>query len=209
MGRRIDNDDSLTCASCGGWLTVLVDVGPHAMAAGQLQPRTRYMRCGRCAQIQIVEEAATTPDAELIDILEMAMVELGADKGNIQILDPRRKVLSIAVQSGFRADFLDHFREVSAADSSACGLALQAGARVIVADVETDEAFAPHRTIARAAGFRAVQSTPLVGRDGKPLGMLSTHFAAAHQPSAADLERLQVIVERAAGLIERQNRHRD
>ena len=36
--------------------------------------------------------------------------------------------------------------------------------RLIVEDVETDPGFGPHRPIAAAAGFRAVQSTPLLSR---------------------------------------------
>lgn len=47
----------------------------------------------------------------------------------------------------------------------------------MIKDVEADPAYAPLRAIARAAGYRAVQSTPLVGPDGAILGMLSTHSA--------------------------------
>ena len=52
----------------------------------------------------------------------------------------------------------------------------------MIEDVETDEPFAPLRPVARAAGYRAVQSTPLCGRDGRLLGMLSTHFRSPHRP---------------------------
>ena len=57
--------------------------------------------------------------------------------------------------------------------------------------------------MARAAGFRAVQSTPLIGRDGAPLGMLSTHFRSVHRPTEQELRRLDLYVRQAADFIER------
>ncbi|MBD2200652.1 MULTISPECIES: GAF domain-containing protein [Calothrix] len=45
--------------------------------------------------------------------------------------------------------------------------------------IEADAKFAPQRAIAKAAGYRAVQSTPLTSRTGNLVGVLSTHF---HEP---------------------------
>jgi GAF domain-containing protein len=95
------------------------------------------------------------------------------------------------------------FREVSAEDDSACGRALRFGERIVIEDVEADPEFAPLRPIARASGFRAVQSTPLMGRDGKPLGMLSTHFRSVHRPTEQHLRRLDLYARQAADFIER------
>jgi GAF domain-containing protein len=139
----------------------------------------------------------------LEEILAATIDLLGADKGNVQLLDGERRVLQIAVQRGFAQDFLDFFREVSAEDDSACGRALRFGERVVIEDIEADPEFAPLRPIARASGFRAVQSTPLMGRDGKPLGMLSTHFRSVHRPTEQDLRRLDLYARQAADFIER------
>ena len=97
---------------------------------------------------------------------------MGADKGNVQILDAHG-VLTIAAQQGFDQPFLEFFKKVSVTDNSACARALRSGRRVIIEDVEADEKFAPLRHVALAAGFRAVQATPLIARDGKPLALLS------------------------------------
>jgi len=141
---------------------------------------------------------------EGLDEMLAATIELlGADMGNVQILDAERKVLTIAAHRGFKPDFLDFFREVSTKDDSACGRALRSGARMVIEDVEADAPFAPLRPIARAAGYRAVQSTPLIGRDGTPLGMLSTHFRSPHRPGEQDLRRLDLYVRQAADFIER------
>jgi GAF domain-containing protein len=79
----------------------------------------------------------------LDEMLDGAMDLLGADMGNIQILNTTRRVLHIAAHRGFLQDFLHVFREVSADDNSACGRALAAGQRVVIENTETDELFAP------------------------------------------------------------------
>ena len=146
----------------------------------------------------------TTSLREGLDEMLTATIELlGADMGNVQLLDADRGVLTIEAQNGFEQDFLDFFREVSATDDSACGRALRSCHRIIVEDVEIDGPFTSLRPIARLAGFRAVQSTPLVGRSGRPIGMLSTHWESPHRPSEQELRRLDLYVRQAADFIER------
>ncbi|HEX3488351.1 MAG TPA: GAF domain-containing protein [Streptosporangiaceae bacterium] len=118
--------------------------------------------------------------------LETALTLLRADLGTVQITDPAAGALRIAVQAGFSAEFLQYFAVVRD-DSSACGRAARGPAQVVIADVREDRPFAPHREIAAASGFRAVQSTPLVDQDGRLLGMLSTHYPRPYRPPAADL----------------------
>ena len=136
------------------------------------------------------------------ELLAVTLELLGADMGNIQVVDECRGTLVIVAQRGFRREFLDHFREVSIRDDCACGRALRLGQRTIVEDVDADPGFAPHRFAARAAGFRAVQSTPMVGRDGVVLGVISTHFRIPHRPDEMDLRRLDLYVRQAADFIE-------
>jgi PAS domain S-box-containing protein len=133
-----------------------------------------------------------------------AVIELlHADKGNIQLLDPERNVLTIAVQRGFDEEFLDFFREISSNDDSACGRALRSREPVVIEDVEVDTPYAPLRPIARAAGYRGVVSVPLLGFDEQPLGMLSTHFTSPHRPTTEELRRLELYARQAADFIER------
>ena len=120
---------------------------------------------------------------------------MGADKGNVQIVDARG-VLKIAAQQGFDPPFLQFFKEVNVTDNSACARALRTGRQIIIEDVEADEKFAPCRYVALAAGFRAVQSTPLIACDGKPLGVLSTHFCNVRRPSEHQMRILAVRTRR-------------
>jgi len=117
--------------------------------------------------------------------LEGALRLLRAARGNIQLLDPVTGSLTIAAQCGFRAEFLEYFAVVNDA-RSACGRAARGGVPVQITDVTTDSAFAPHRDAAAAAGFRAVQSTPLIDAAGTLLGVLSTHYPEPHKMQDAD-----------------------
>jgi PAS domain S-box-containing protein len=141
--------------------------------------------------------------AGLNEILRVAIELLGADKGHIQLFDATRKVLVIAAHQGFEQPFLDFFEEVSAESETACGRALRSGQRSFREDVEADEDFAPFRAVAAAAGYRAAQSTPLIGRDGRLLGMLSTHFRNVHRPTTHELDLLDLYARQAADFIER------
>jgi len=132
-----------------------------------------------------------------------AAIELvGADKGNVQLLN-QQGVLTIEAQRGFERDFLEYFREVSAQDDSACGRALRSGQQIVIEDVETDEPYTPMRHIARAAGYRAVISTPLISGDGTAQGMLSTHFRSAHRPTDWELSRIALCARHASDFIHR------
>jgi GAF domain-containing protein len=98
--------------------------------------------------------------------------------------------------AGFGKEFLDHFAVVDD-DRSACGRAASRGTQLIISDVITDRAFEPHREVAAASGFRAVQSTPVVDKAGWAVGVVSTHYPRPYAPPARDM----LIIKRYAGLI--------
>jgi signal transduction histidine kinase/DNA-binding response OmpR family regulator len=139
----------------------------------------------------------------LNDLLENTILTIRADFGNIQLFNPQVGALEIVAQRGFPQDFLDYFRTVRVDEGSACAQAMHSGERVIIEDVNLDAAFEPHRPIAAAVGYRAVQSTPLKDRDGTVIGMLSTHFRTPHRPSERDERLLDLYARHAADLVER------
>lgn len=138
----------------------------------------------------------------LANALWKAVATEGADMGNVQLFERRTGELRIAAQCGFGLDFLDHFAVVRREDGSVCGRAMIDGGTVAVADVTTDPLFVPHRAIARSARFRAVQSTPLLARNGRFVGMLSMHFRRPRSLSRAALQRTEHEARRVAALIE-------
>ncbi|HYR34244.1 MAG TPA: GAF domain-containing protein [Burkholderiales bacterium] len=145
----------------------------------------------------------------LAEVLEATINLQSADFGMVQLYDEGEQALELLAQRGFNADFVERFRFVRSDTPSSCGRALAAGARVIVDDIETDPAFEGLRTAARASGFRAVQSTPLLSRTGRMLGMLNTQFRAPHRPSERELHLTDLYGRLAADLIERKQNDED
>jgi PAS domain S-box-containing protein len=153
---------------------------------------------------QISTRLAQAEDfTQLLDEIVAAGTEItGADMGNIQLF--QNGVLQIASQRGFAAPFLEFFNQVSHG-SAACGTALQRRERIIVEDVLQSPIFigTPALDAMLAAGARAVQSTPLIGRSGTLLGMFSTHYRTPRSPGDRELRMLDLLARQAADLIER------
>ena len=191
-----------------GGINMLVDVSDRIRDDARIRSSEARLASEASALRKLNELAsrlwrAPTLRAGLDEMLAAILELLGADFGNVQLLDLTDRVLRIEAQIGFEQPFLDFFREVTLHDDAACGRALRLGQRVLIEDVDADEAFAPMREIARQAGFRAVQSTPLIGRDGLALGMMSTHWRRPHLPDEQTLGRLDLYVRQAIDFIER------
>ncbi len=139
----------------------------------------------------------------LDDVLQEAILTCRAKLGYVQLFNPESHALEIIAQRGFGEDFLDYFRTVRVDEGSACAQAMGSGERIIIEDVELDPSYEPHRQVAAAAGYRAVQSTPLKSREGRVIGMLSTHFSQPHRPSERDLRLLDLHARHAGDLIVR------
>ena len=141
----------------------------------------------------------------LMEIVDTAIAISDADFGNIQLLDAKSSKLKIVAQSGFPKWWLEFWNEVQEGQG-VCGTALETGKRIIVEDVEKSPIFigTPALDIQLKAGVHAVQSTPIVNRSGKPLGMFSTHFKKPHQPDERELQLLDLLAHQVADIIDRE-----
>ncbi|WP_083901687.1 chemotaxis protein CheB [Pseudanabaena sp. PCC 6802] len=180
-----------------GAIVALVDIDnlkqtEQSLRLTQAQLETELDAINQVQELSLQLFSSLDLDLILNQVLDAAMGLLHADMGNIQLLDRQRGVLEIVSHQGFGSEFLDYFREVGADDGTACSRALKSGQRAIVEDVQTDTEYAPHLQIAAAAGYRAVQSTPLIGRQGELLGVLSTHFRQPHRPAERELRMLDL-----------------
>jgi PAS domain S-box-containing protein len=140
--------------------------------------------------------------AELLqDVLDAAVATVGADLGTLQLLEGES--LRIVAHRGHEPPFLKFFESAEMV-ASTCWEAAKGGERVMVSDVEKSELFAGTESLAvlRAAGIRSVQSTPMVSRNGKPVGILSTHWRKPHGLDERDLWLIDLLVRQAADLIE-------
>ncbi len=140
-----------------------------------------------------------------MDEVLTATVELmDADKGSVQVLDPKDGTLQFAAQIGFDEEFLDYFSKVAADDTTACARAMQEKHRIIVYDVLLDPMFEPYLEVVSKAGYRTVHSTPLLNRRGEVLGILSTYYKEPQCPSDRDFHMLDLYARQAADFIARQ-----
>jgi GAF domain-containing protein len=147
----------------------------------------------RCTNLQSVLDC----------VLDGGLQLTGATLGNVQLMDGESGFLTIAAQRGFNEEFLDFFQRVNADHVSACGRALSQQRAIVIKDVMSDEDFVPCLAIAERAGFRSVQSTPIVSSSGVVLGILSTHFPVPHQPNEGAMDALRSLASVAATAITR------
>lgn len=141
-------------------------------------------------------------------IIDAAAAIMRSDFASIQLYRQERGQggeLKLLAHRGFGPDAIKRWEWVSAGSNTSCGASLRDGTRVIVPDVETNEMIAGSLDleIFRRTGIRAVQTTPLLSRDGHILGMISTHWARPHHPSERDLILFDVLARQASDLIER------
>jgi signal transduction histidine kinase/DNA-binding NarL/FixJ family response regulator len=153
---------------------------------------------------EVVSRLLAAPDVRsaLGEILVATCSMMGSQMGTVQVYDPHAQTLTIAAQQGFSQDFLDQLGVVRGDSPSPCSAAMNGLSRVIVEDVNQNESFRPLRDIAAAAGFRSIQSTPLLSRTGALLGVLSTHCSHPHRPSERDLYMLDLYAREAADVLQ-------
>jgi signal transduction histidine kinase/CheY-like chemotaxis protein len=128
-----------------------------------------------------------------------------SDFASMQMYFAERNELLLLAFQGFSPAAAQFWKWVRADSSCTCGFALKRRERVIAPDVlhcdlmqGTDDQQAYVE-----AGIRAVQSTPLLTRTGKLVGMISTHWRQPHQPSERQLRLLDILARQAADLLER------
>ncbi len=141
-------------------------------------------------------------------IMDAAVAVMRSDFASLQMLYPERGSggeLRLLAFRGFNPQAAKFWEWVRADSECTCGAALRAGQRVIAADVEKCDFMAGTEDLATylKTGIRAVQSTPLLSRTGKLVGMISTHWREPHRPTERDLRVLDILARQAADLIER------
>lgn len=151
-----------------------------------------------CTRLPLAGDLQVIVEQTLTAIMTMQR----ADFGTVQLFDRKQVRLVIAAHRNFSPSFFERF-SLTPDDDCACGRAAQSRSAVIVEDVEIDESCAPCRQFARAAGFRAVQSTPLISHRGVLLGVASTHFRKPGRPSNAEMRLTELYARQASQCIER------
>ena len=140
-------------------------------------------------------------------VLDAAVKLMRADFGSMQMLYPERGSageLRLLAFRGFDPEAARYWEWVSADSGCTCGIAMRTSKRVLIPDTRSTDLFGGRDRQAYVdAGLLAAQSTPLFSRDGRLLGMLSTHWAKPHVPTEQELRLFDILARQAADLLER------
>lgn len=140
-------------------------------------------------------------------VLDSAVAIMHSDFASMQMLYPERGnggELRLLASRGFNEEAARRWEWVSSDSRSSCSAALRKGARVIVNNVEKWDFVAGTEGLAAylRVGIHAMQSTPLISRSGKIVGMISTHWRTPHRPTERELDLFDILARQATELIE-------
>jgi GAF domain-containing protein len=196
--------------------TVLVLDRATAAYWGMAEP---ILRAGQCDRVLAAEEVAESLRAwftqrdilecaelqfELQQLLDSALRMTGTRMGDMQLFDAREQALRVIVHRGFDKRVLDEMACISASDEHPCARALRYRQRVVIEDVDSDPQFVPYLPLSAAAGFRAVQSTPIFAPDSTEIGgIFSTHYPYPHHVNAEEARVLDDIAREARPFVAR------
>jgi signal transduction histidine kinase len=181
-----------------------VDIRQQTKA--QLESELADARLLHRLSIELIQEDGTAGLYK--KIVEAAVKIMRSQYASMQMLYPEDGTigkLRLLASSGFSPEAEKFWEWVYRHTGSSCGAALLAQDRVIIPNFSTCEFMqdAPTLPIFLGAGIHAAQSTPLYSRNGKLLGMISTHWNYPHNPTEQHLNLLDILARQAADLIER------
>jgi PAS domain S-box-containing protein len=187
-----------------GMIGVNADITEQEFAqtriAADLDAMTRLQQLGSLC-------AREGPDITkcLSAVVDAATAITGASRGSLQLVEPRSGLLTIAAQKGFANQFLQFFAEVREDAPVTAAAAMRMRQRVLVEDVTRSEIFYDQTSIKVLieAGVQAVQSTPLIGIDGKVFGVLTTHFSKPHRSEDRELRFIDLLARQTADYLNR------
>lgn len=136
--------------------------------------------------------------------LKTSMDILKADKGTIQLFDPSTGTMNIIGYKNFNPPFLEFFETVHTGEPAVSGTVMIRKKPVIVEDIAKSTIFKDSDSLQvyLNEGVKSVQSTPIISKNGKLLGIISTHFCEVHHPSKRELRFIEILARQAADIIQ-------
>lgn len=193
------------------WEQRLVAFGVPIAAVAIERARREQSLAADHADLQVLADfsARLIPEGDLQvvfdDAVRAAIAIADADGGSLQLLDSERNDLVLTATRGLPASFLEHFARIGASSNTSCAAALARGSRAFVtfADVVRKGDEDGHGRLHLDAGIVLAQSTPLLSRSGRRVGMISTHWRRHYAPGQRKLQLLDLLARQTADLIER------
>ncbi|WP_284351433.1 PAS domain S-box protein [Roseisolibacter agri] len=190
-------------------LCMVQDITERVRAEEALRASERALAAELTAMARLQEVSTRLVGAEggtplLEEIIDAAITITGAERGLIQLLDADGAGLTMVASRGFDAGFRERFRHLRGVRAASTEAA-RTGERVVVEDVAESPLYTGTlaRDVKLVAGVRAVQSTPLIARSGRLVGVLSTHYRQRGRPAEHHLRVVDLLARQAADWIER------
>ncbi len=143
---------------------------------------------------------ATDAETVLLRVLDATVALLHADKGFVELMDEADGRLRVIGRIGYTHALTGRLAALRAGGRFD---GAEARGRGLVADAAVDPALASQRPVVKEAGVRGLQSSPLYGRDGGLIGVVSSQYAEARLPRQMDLEFLDSLLEHAGHFVDR------
>jgi PAS domain S-box-containing protein len=198
-----------------GAINVFQDITPIKRAEAALRVQQGQLEMELADSKLLREISATLVEEDNVEVLYQKLLDaavgvMHSDMASMQVVDEKADGLRMLAWRGFGPDFGEIFKLNGRATRTSCSLARETKRRVVMSDVETCD-FVTSSPVALEGhlktGIRAVQSTPLLSRSGKMVGMLSTHWRQPYEPTERDLRLLDILARQAADLLERRQVH--
>lgn len=175
------------------------DITEHKRSEALLRRLNRELRAmTRCSEVI----ARADDELRMVnEVCNLVCEEAGYRMAMVRYVQhDERKSLRPVAWSGFEQGYFDQIDvtwDDSKWGSGPAGTAIKDRTVVVVADVATDERFAPWRELGLARGYRSVVAVPLIAADGSVIGVLGIY---ADEPAAFTHEALRPLIELADSL---------
>jgi len=208
-GAPVENDSGRIT----GAVVAIEEITEHIKAQKLLRDREKQLGQELESAKLLQDVSAKLIQANNIDllydqILETAMMLLRSDYTCFQLFKPERGAegeLYLLRHRGFNESDVKAWKWITPHSRSSCGMALKTRRRVVFPDVTQCDYMAGgiYLDAYLKIGIRAVQTTPLLSRDGTIIGMFSTYWRKPHELTESEIRILDVLARQAADLIER------
>ncbi|HEX7383577.1 MAG TPA: ATP-binding protein [Burkholderiaceae bacterium] len=149
------------------------------------------MRTSRSRDIKVV----------LDQVLAAALKLTGKSMGSVMLVDTQHDQLELVATIGFDRRYRRLVGRL-ARGAGGCGQAWATRKRIVVEDARVDPLFEGRRDAVEAGGYRAAHCTPLIGRDGAVLGVMSLFDEAPGVPDERETRLADMMARQAAAAVE-------
>jgi PAS domain S-box-containing protein len=138
-------------------------------------------------------------------ILDEAIAIAEADSGVLGVVTQPTGALEIVAHRALPPAWVDFVSRWAAGRTYGQGAAFEPRTRYIIEDVAQIPVLQEGGIleVERAAGVRALTSTPLISRTGAPVGLIIVHYKTPRRPADRALPFLDLLARQAADILER------